>query len=865
MSKELDSIIEDFANKLSKALKDSSTGDAGKKSEGTETKKEDTTSKISVGGTKDPAKRAKEMASMTEELRLQYELNAAYMDFAEIQDSLIDLRDQEARIMEEKEKIAAQIAINDTEANRSAQARLDAELAKIQKILDPQREKIKNLDKMSTANKQLKASSDAYFDSLVSKIGLSTNIQKGFVGQFMSFANKLKAEGGAGTFFKSLGTAIVNLPLSIIDTMIERTIGMIGKLDAASASFAGATGFGQKYKKEIIGVSLENIRLGISGEDASKAMQSMIKTLGNTSLMSSETRKSLAATAAQLNKLGVAFDDTAKSVQFFNKISGMTVSESEKVTKRMFQMGTAIDITVEQMSKDFVAAIPKLAVYGRKSEEIFMKLAAASKAAGVNMQAMLNMAGQFDTFSGAAEAAGKLNAILGTQISATEMVRMTEEQRVETIIQQIQLSGRSFSDLDRYTQKAVAASVGITDMAEANLIFNMSMSEYASHQAEMKSSEADQKKLNDAIKAAQPLMEKLQIALSKMFVANEDFIMSIVRGTEALVNFIDEHAETIKMVALLYGAARIAIPIFRTLGLVVRGFSFFTGLASKALGLNTIAHKGNNIAKQTSIPLNRQVGSSGMFAAKGIFAIGVALGAAFAGAGVLVAGVAALAMALKDMSSEEISNLQFTLIGIAAGMFIFSAGIIAIGAAATGPQALGIAAVAAAVFAVGSAIGMATAGIGVMAMGLSMMAENGAGAAGSLFLVGIAMYAFVLGMSFIGPIATGVIGLTLALGAAFLLVALGAKMLGDSLEPIVVAMNKAGPGTKTFASAMFDLGLAMFVFAAAMYALGTPPASIGAYIVLGMMAAAAASAAAMAAMMNAQAESVKNLKRPPYN
>ena len=115
-------------------------------------------------------------------------------------------------------------------------------------------------------------------------------------------------------------------------------------------------------------------------------------------------------------------------------------------------MGTSIGISASQMNKDFGAAMSTLAVYGSRSIEVFTGIAAAAKAAGVETSELLGMAKKFDTFAEGAETAGKLNAILGSNISSTQLLRMSEEQRIETLIMTVQASGQAFSDMDKYTQ-----------------------------------------------------------------------------------------------------------------------------------------------------------------------------------------------------------------------------------------------------------------------------------------------------------------------------------------------------------------------------------------------------------------------------
>ena len=160
---------------------------------------------------------------------------------------------------------------------------------------------------------------------------------------------------------------------------------------------------------------------------------------------------------AEFEKLGVSGADTAGIMDYFVKVAGMAQDKVAGTTRELLLMGKSIGITAAEISKKFIAALPTLAVYGAKATEIFGKLSAAAQEAKIEVSDLLGVAAKFDTFASAAETAGKLNAILGSQMSATSMLQMTEEQRVETLIMNVQASGMAFKDMDRFTQKAIAA------------------------------------------------------------------------------------------------------------------------------------------------------------------------------------------------------------------------------------------------------------------------------------------------------------------------------------------------------------------------------------------------------------------------
>ena len=210
-------------------------------------------------------------------------------------------------------------------------------------------------------------------------------------------------------------------------------------------------------------------------DDAGKAIGAMVDQTSNFTSMSKATQASLALNVAKMEKLGVATSDSAAIFQNFNQALGMTAAESMNMQTELAMAGVSIGVNAAKMTKDFNASLSTLMVYGRESVDVFKGIAAAAKAAGVETSTLLGIASKFDTFAGAAEGAGKLNALLGTQLSTTEMLMATEDERIRMLVESVQSQGVAFQDMDRFTQKAIANAAGITDMAEANRIFGMSL------------------------------------------------------------------------------------------------------------------------------------------------------------------------------------------------------------------------------------------------------------------------------------------------------------------------------------------------------------------------------------------------------
>jgi len=411
---------------------------------------------------------------------------------------------------------------------------------------------------------------------------------------------------------------------NVLMTMVSATAKLAMEADGAASSFAAATGMGNQFRDVIIDAGQAQRDLGVGLKEAAAATQALVTGTTGFVNISRSAQKEVVQQTAALARLGVDLGTSSQMIQFFNLNLGQSQTEAIRTTQRVAMMGEQLGITAGQMSKDFQAALPTLAVYGDKAVDVFEGLATAAKAAGVEMGSLLSLTAQFDTFAGAAEAAGKLNAILGSQLSATEMLLQTEDQRLETLIGTIQASGTAFKDLDRFTQKAVAAAAGITDMNEAQRIFGMNMGQYSAHRAEMAATEASQEKLREAVQATIPIQEMLTIAFSEFAVALKPVIegvRSFLTLVIELLEYIPEGGKAILGGAIAFGfMVKMAIPLISVLAGLGKGF-----------GLLSVAAPG---------------------ASAGIASIGAAIGAAGASAGAAIPFIAALGLALAGVAAS---------------------------------------------------------------------------------------------------------------------------------------------------------------------------------------------------------------------
>lgn len=429
-------------------------------------------------------------------------------------------------------------------------------------------------------------------------LGLQAKYSNSAFGQTASLMKTLSAggkdaeramDGLKKTFLDTF--SVQNIALNIFNGLKKVSIDMLKSFDSASAALAKATGQGRKFQGTLYEVAREGNQFGISMADAGGAIESMVSQTSNFTNLSKATARNIALTTAKMEKLGVATSDSAAIFQNFNQGLGISAEESSRMQVELAMAGTSIGISSAKITKDFNASLSTLMVYGRESMDVFKGLAAAAKAAGVETSTLLGVAGKFDTFAGAAEGVGKLNALLGTQLSTTEMLMATEDERIKMLVESVQAGGVAFKDMDRFQQKAIANAAGITDMAEANRIFGMSLEAYEENERKLKASADAQKKMEEALAPTVKLMDTMKLLGQEMVVALKPVIEKLQEMADwARETFGDMETETKELwatVGLLVSGLILLAPIFASGGMLLTGLATTVGTLGMMAGAST--------------------------------------------------------------------------------------------------------------------------------------------------------------------------------------------------------------------------------------------------------------------------------------
>lgn len=546
------------------------------------------------------------------------------LDMARLQSDRLEIADQLNKYQQETNQLAAAALSDHSEEGK----RLREIVAQRKAVVQSYKDQGYEISQVTEAQKKFAKQSDAVFDKYATMSGFFTKASEGVAGSMFGFIGALKeSENPLGVMTASFGkfVNVTNFANSIVTKMVESTIMMVREFDSASAAFAKATGLGDKYAGTLLSIRQEANVLGANFQNVGESLKSLAEQFVGFTDLNDTTQSTLVTTGALLTRIGVSAGESASLLNTFTLNMGMSALEASNFTKELTQMGANADIASTKLISDFHAAQKVIAVYGKSSIGVFKGLSAAAKAAGVEMGSLLSIAGKFDRFESAAETVGRLNAILGTQLSSTQMLMMTEEKRVETLIQQVQAQGMNFADMDRFKQQAIAAAAGISDMNEAQRIFGMNMGQYEEYQQRMNRTANIQENFNKAVEATIPLQEKFSILMAEFAVLIEPLL-------EGVGMFIDL---LIKMVNRFNEGEKVFIGASLTIGLLIA--ALFS--AGPALGAAAAAFVGAGGAIATAVAT---IGGGVGVLAGGLGGLATAATASSVGMGLLAGAATAL-------------------------------------------------------------------------------------------------------------------------------------------------------------------------------------------------------------------------------
>ena len=582
--------------------------------------------------------------------------------------------------------------------------------------------------------------------------------------------------------------------------------------------------------------------VGVSTEMAAGAASELYQQFNQFSSANAELQTDMIQTAASLENLGVASATTAQNIDLATNAFGMGVGEATQLQDEMAKTAMAIGMPPAQLAQEFGKAAPQLSAYGKEGITVFKNMAAASKGLGIEMGTLLGLTEQFDTFEGAASAAGSLNAMLGGDLlNSMDMLNATEDERIRMILEGVDASGKSWSAMGKFERKALANAAGITDMAEANKLFGGGLGAFDDAQAKMAENAKTEEELAAAKAASVSVTEKLSLMFDKMTAAMAP-VVSVAHGMMNVLLAVNDATGgwLVPTIGALVAIFIVGSKVLGTYNAIMTAMAIRNGVVAGSTAGLAAAQGGQALAQgsvaASSVPAaggTKLIGIASMAAAPGVAALALGLGMLALGIGLIAGSIAGIVWAFVTLIGMFMEAPMAAV--QAAGAFIVM-GVAVAGLAMIFAALLPIAPMAMAA--------MIMLGVGMMFLSVPMLLLAGSfaifamalsmlpgGAAVALASLGLAMIPFAFSLLAAAPamfLAALLFGPSaLVIGTALMFLGIGVSLLskyssslptmGENLREFAIGLR--GASWRMFLAAIFFAPSAL-ILGVALMALG---------------------------------------------
>lgn len=672
------------------------------------------------------------------------------------------------------------------------------------KLLKEQREEI---DKKLVANKKDLEASDklvASAEQLLTEMKAAGELAGQFAQKFRTpdqrvtkFRGKVTELGGQlktafdGGVYSALNFADV-VGGQLWDVMIDNMASLVLEVYDAENAFRKATGANQEFARGMTETYKATRELGVSMKDAAAAHESLFRVTTDFTMMSKAERAELGQNAAMLQKYGISHQDFATGAQVSIKALGQTASEAGSTARELNAFAQDIGVPPAKIAADYANAGGVLGKFGKDGVQAFKDLSAVSKITGMDLQKLFDLTSKFDTFEGAADQAGKLNAALGGNfVNAMDLMMETDPaERFKQIRGAITDAGLSFDDMSYYQKNFYKDALGLQDVGELANMLSGDMSSLEKQTGKTSAAYAEQA---TQAKSLASLQEQWNMLVQEMV----PILTPVIELLRNVMHWFGENTWALK-------------------GLV------YAFMAYKAIQVASwILSKFSNKTKEDEVQKTQDLAEATSELAKAQFKQAIAQQLANGKMGAAVAAASALAYIFfeKSYASNFIEGVikfgqAFNAMGDSLGGIL----------KAFSKNAKGALAFGAAMLMMGAGVGMAALGIAELARAFGDAGDNAGMAVLAIVVLGATMIGLASAITTFA-VGTGGVGVAavLAFGLAFLMLGAGVALAALGFKTFVEVAQEL-----TFET-IIKLSLGIVTLGIALQAFASPLLTLAAY------------------------------------
>jgi hypothetical protein len=481
--------------------------------------------------------------------------------------------------------IQQQIAAN--QGNKDAIEGLTERLRGATEQLDEYTDK---LEAQNTVNR----AATAGWNNLSGALGVNADATQNFIFQLAAMGAKM-ASGNEKLFTMQNALGAAGAAANTFANFIEQGFIVLLKkgwdiavgLNEAQSEFAQRIGAStaelRSFKTSMESVTFANLRAGVTAKQTGEAFSTLYTSVSEFSRMSAQAQSTMAETVTLLMQGGTSAQDAAQGMQMLNKVLGQSGSTMAQTVRGLDSFARALNVPPAIVQRDFSEMSMDLSVYGGKMVDTFKKLQVAAKNTGLSMNQLMSITGQFDTFEGAAEAAGRLNAILGRDLfnSLDMLLTVDPTERFRKLREGIMQAAGSFEELSYYEKRAIADAAGLQGVGELALLMSGHL-ERGSHAMQENAMSAQQ--MAERQMALMSLQQKWNATLQALAPNLMEIMDSLLRMVNVISQNIDRYKSMAAAALKVWGALKVMGAVLPMIQTGLMAYTAATGAAATATG-----------------------------------------------------------------------------------------------------------------------------------------------------------------------------------------------------------------------------------------------------------------------------------------
>ena len=373
--------------------------------------------------------------------------------------------------------------------------------------------------------------------NLAGMFGIATDASSNMALQLGALAGKLYQSAGAMDKKAAATKAAITGMNTFANYMeqgmllvLKKGISLAFEMDQSVMEFARTMGIATDEARDF-GRAMKTtqqslLASGVGVRESTQAWATLRGEMSAFTSLSMGARQEIVTMTSQLERNGMSASNTARSMEHLSRIYGQTERTAQDTMRSLMQFSIELQVPPDIISQDFAEASRTLAVHGNRMMRVFSDLQIAAKQTGIGFRDLLSITSQFDTFHGAAEAAGRLNAILGRDLFNSLDMLMTVDptERFRRLRQGILAAAGSFEQLSYYEKRAIADAAGLKDVAELAMLMSGRLEQGA---AGMQQNAMTAEQLADRTLRLQGVKEKLMNTIAALAPTFERWIEKI--------------------------------------------------------------------------------------------------------------------------------------------------------------------------------------------------------------------------------------------------------------------------------------------------------------------------------------------------